>query len=363
MSDRVQHIDVAKGISISLVAFFHTGLGHIFPAITEPVSIFRMPLFFFLSGVFFSFNSKPRDFIIKKSESLLKPYFFVLFIVLIFHILTGKENILSKLVSILYGNGSSELGIWIPLWFLTHLFAVYCFSYLICKTAQHFKLSWATQFISLIFLLFISPTFIDLFWNKDIETSPYSFLSLGLPFSSDLLLISSSYFILGHLLRKHIINFSPSKYIVIASIVLFLAIVNFTDAHINLHDRSYLNPFYATAGAIFGIYIVLTISWLLSKSERLSFTPLSLGASSLFILIFHVPINDTVATYLASIIENETIVITARLFSYLLCIFIPLGIKWIVVRNNILALGFYPIKSNKLVQKLRFNNWRVTKSM
>jgi len=63
MSGRVKHIDIAKGISIFLVALAHST--HIFAplvssklifyyqAVISPMSLFRLPLFFFLSGYFF----------------------------------------------------------------------------------------------------------------------------------------------------------------------------------------------------------------------------------------------------------------------------------------------------------------------
>jgi fucose 4-O-acetylase-like acetyltransferase len=352
MNERVKHIDVAKGISIFLVALFHSGLGNLVPAITEPMSLFRIPLFFFLSGVFFSFDTKPKDFLIKKFESLLKPYFVVLFTILMIQMLIGDENISKKFYGILYGTGPTILDIWTALWFLTHLFAVYCFSFIVCKLIQPLNLSWATKFISLIFILIVSSLFIDLFWNVEIDILSDSYLLLGLPFSLDIVFITASYFILGNLLRKEIINFSPNKLVAIFSLFMFLCIVNFTDAHTNLNERSFSNPIFATVGAIFGIYMVLAISWLLSRKQSLSFIPLTLGKSSLFILIFHVPINHVIANYFVSIISDEKILIAARVVAFLLSISLPLAIKWIVVRNSILSLAFFPIRSNKVIQKM-----------
>jgi len=50
---RVEHIDIARGISITLVAMFHSHLKFSIPEVIEPMSLFRMPLFLVLSGVFF----------------------------------------------------------------------------------------------------------------------------------------------------------------------------------------------------------------------------------------------------------------------------------------------------------------------
>jgi fucose 4-O-acetylase-like acetyltransferase len=62
MDGRVKHIDIAKGISIFLVAMAH-GTPVFVPLVSSkvifyyqevigPISLFRLPLFFFLSGIF-----------------------------------------------------------------------------------------------------------------------------------------------------------------------------------------------------------------------------------------------------------------------------------------------------------------------
>ena len=352
MNDRIKHIDIAKGISISLVALFHSGLGNLIPAITEPMSLFRIPLFFFLSGVFFSLNTTTKEFLFKKSEALLKPYFIVLITVLLIHVTTGEEHILSKFTSILYGNGSTLIGIWIPMWFLTHLFAVYCFTFVTGKLVQPLKLSWNTKLLSLMVLLLVSPNFIDLFVDKSMLTSPDPHQLIGLPFSFDLILITSCFFLFGKLLRTHILNFTPNKLWVMVAIISFLCVVNFTEAHTNFYAREYKSPLFSTLGAIVGIYVVLTISWLLARKHWLSVIPLALGKGSLFILIFHVPLNDAIATYFASIMEDGYLLTSARVFSYLLSIFIPLGIRWVVMRSSVLSLGFFPVRTNRFVRRM-----------
>ncbi|MEW8495846.1 MAG: acyltransferase family protein, partial [Candidatus Thiodiazotropha taylori] len=63
MGVRVKHVDIAKGISITLVAMFHTKLRIFVPDIVDPLSLFRLPLFFFLSGIFFSWAAAPGAFV------------------------------------------------------------------------------------------------------------------------------------------------------------------------------------------------------------------------------------------------------------------------------------------------------------
>ncbi len=48
---RIEFIDLAKGLCISLVVLFHI---HSFETTTETaLRFFRMPLYYFLSGIFF----------------------------------------------------------------------------------------------------------------------------------------------------------------------------------------------------------------------------------------------------------------------------------------------------------------------
>ena len=66
MNRRIELIDIAKGISIILVAFAHSKLRPYLPELNNALSLFRMPLFFFLSGIFFSAAINPDIFLIKK---------------------------------------------------------------------------------------------------------------------------------------------------------------------------------------------------------------------------------------------------------------------------------------------------------
>jgi fucose 4-O-acetylase-like acetyltransferase len=81
-----------------------------------------MPLFFILSGVFFSWNLKSSDFLIKKFNTVLKPYALVSFALLGITALKSPEILGTQLIGILYGNGETIRCT--PMWFLTHLFIV-----------------------------------------------------------------------------------------------------------------------------------------------------------------------------------------------------------------------------------------------
>ena len=71
---RDETIDIAKGVGIFCVV-----LGH-FAVFASPlyhyIYLFHMPLFFFLSGMFFKKEDKLKPFLLKKTKRLLLPYLF-----------------------------------------------------------------------------------------------------------------------------------------------------------------------------------------------------------------------------------------------------------------------------------------------
>ncbi len=348
MVNRIEHIDIAKGISITLVAIFHSKLKIFFPGFMEAMSLFRMPLFFFLSGVFFSWSLPPKKYILKKSESLLKPYFVVLlFLLLIDFILIG-DDLLWTFKGIFYGNGDTID--WTPLWFLTHLFLVYFTVYFAFRFLKFESASMIYKCVLLFILMVVGSSYIDYFWYNDIEIFGYMVNVPGLPFSLDLIFITSVYFTCGYLFRSKLTVFSPNIFLVVLFAIVFMYVCMFTDSHINLNIRIYENPFFATLGAISGIYIIISLSFMIAKSKILSFVPLRLGEASLYILIFHSYIQNTFYSYFSvNVVESEGLLLVAFI-SCVLSVTLPLIIKWFVLRNDYLALAFIPFKSNKLLQ-------------
>mgnify|MGYP000345723560 FL=1 len=71
---RIEFIDLAKGLCISLVLLYHI---HDFETNVERALLFfRMPLYYFLSGIFFKDYSGFIDFSIRKINKLIVPYLF-----------------------------------------------------------------------------------------------------------------------------------------------------------------------------------------------------------------------------------------------------------------------------------------------
>lgn len=83
---RIEWIDTAKGLGIICIIVSHFNLESInaewFRAI---IQIFDVPLFFFLSGYMFKENLDFKSFLLKKTKSLVVPYFCIGAFLLLFN--------------------------------------------------------------------------------------------------------------------------------------------------------------------------------------------------------------------------------------------------------------------------------------
>lgn len=135
---RIQYIDLAKGICITLVVLYHVFYNlHYMPPVIKTLSLFRMPLYFFLSGLFFKEYEGFFGFFLRKVNKLLIPFFFFYVvtsfampnIMLLFgHTVIHKESLgISGLWAFIAKEEFSNS----PIWFLWALFLVNIYFYAI----------------------------------------------------------------------------------------------------------------------------------------------------------------------------------------------------------------------------------------
>ena len=118
--DRIEYIDLAKGICILLVVLDHISDEGYFSDGNYPLNeIFeqmRMPLYFILSGLFFKdYQGGIREFLLRKVNRILVPYLFF------FLLLRGSSWLVRNYTSFA-STGVNIDSIWSPLWFLRCLF-------------------------------------------------------------------------------------------------------------------------------------------------------------------------------------------------------------------------------------------------
>ena len=133
MKQRIEYIDLAKGICISLVVLLHV-YGDLSGSIIKIMNLFRMPLYFVLSGLFFKTYEGLFPFLKKKTNKLLIPFLFsFLFVVIPFTVILCKMNGEEiTALGLFWGEyGKLNLGINGASWFLLCLFAVNAYFYII----------------------------------------------------------------------------------------------------------------------------------------------------------------------------------------------------------------------------------------
>ncbi len=296
-------IDIVKGIGIITVVLCHSWLAKENAELSRIVYSFNMPLFFFVSGLFFNPNLNFKQLIYKKADGLLKPFFVVVlslfFLDLIF---TQKFDIPKGLFAILYATGNTLN--WAPLWFLPHLFLVFLSAWILNKLIFSHLNNLLVKYILLLIMLLIGILQIQLIWANPVN--PFGIVNLnlerhnliGLPFSLDLIPVSVSFFLAGHFLTKQMLNFKFNIYSATIAALFFLGLHYQFDETINLSFRQYGNILICTTQIIAGIYLVFSIAYLCQYIEKLSNLLAYLGAASLFILIFHYASQRTFTGYL-----------------------------------------------------------------
>lgn len=232
---RVKHTDIAKGVSIVLVAMNHSKISEFLPTLIEALGLLRMPLFFFLAGIFISPNNTIIDSVVRKGRALLQPYFVTLLSLSIVHVFLPLNNVRfeDEIAGIFYGVGDTIS--WTSLWFLPHLFVLASVGFVIIKS---FKFEQRTASEKMVF--FICLISLNYFTSQYISLLEFSLVGVeepirGLPFSIDLLPFSLIFFLGGYVSKNLVVDFKLSWQSLCFALASFLAICLCTTADINLN--------------------------------------------------------------------------------------------------------------------------------
>lgn len=324
MSDnkRIAFIDLAKGFCILLVVATHT-MGAI------PVNIlfssFRIPLYFFLSGLFFKTYGGGYNFLIKKTNKLLIPFLFLyLFTVVGLSLLKSCFGNEEFDVSVFYGFVLEKGYVNSAIWFLLCLFEVnilFCIISLVCRYKK-----------ALMFFCCLLSGIIG--------------YNIHSPMYLDTCLVAMPFFFIGYFLRNSSVNILyANKYDRYNSIfipflvILFLVLLlpDFVDGKIPhcLYVWNYyeLEVFRLYTVGLIGIFIILLLS------KRMSYVPYIsyIGRYSIVILGIHQLVNHLLlgcfiklCAHYSFDIHNIWILI----MKFVLCVlissmFIPVCIKYL----------------------------------
>jgi fucose 4-O-acetylase-like acetyltransferase len=309
MSKRIEYIDIARGIGILLVVMGHNDFSAISPFLHKLIYSFHMPLFFFLSGYFLNAGLPFWTFFKKRFNSLLKPFFFTIFMIYFFSVSFEKMSFataITRITKSLYATGFYID--WVQLWFLPHLFVVSLYAYLFYKVVGRIDRTWI-RWLILLFTLFLGTLYLKAFFPFPLSVFGKDYRLLGLPYSLDLVLLSGFFFILGSETRhlKTDVLFGNTFFMLVAGAALVLMNIFLTPT-IDLNTRTYDSLVISTLEAVTGILFILALSrqidlhtsWLANLFKYL-------GRITLIILILHGPIQDFWGQKLTVVTGNQVL--------------------------------------------------------
>ena len=306
MSNRIQYIDIARGIGILLVVLGHNDFALVSPFVYQVIYSFHMPLFFFLSGYFINSSVGFWEFVRRRFNSLLRPFLFTIFMIYFVSVSFEKmsfQTALFRITKSLYGTGYYLD--WVQLWFLPHLFVVSLYAYVFLFVLRKVNNRWWRWGI-LLATLAISIPLLKTFYPFSLQVFGKDYELYGLPFSLDLVFLSGFFFILGSEIRQVTSEEMFSNPILLAVTGIVLLLMNyFFAARIDLNTRLYESFLINTVESILGILFILALSRQIElRSESFASLFRYFGQISLIILIFHVPIQDFWAQKVLAVTNN-----------------------------------------------------------
>lgn len=180
---RIEWVDVAKGLGLLCVILGHFRLSFL----SSWVYTFHIPLFFFLSGFVFSGRKYSfKKYLIKKSKTLLIPYFILgmgIFVVWCFIYWAQGRPGMDYLE--MFWNFIKQEHFW-TIWFLACLFMVELLYYWIDKASV--RVPWLSTLISCILCG------LGFLW--------YRLGGKGIPWNLDIMLVAQFFFHMGYLLKS-----------------------------------------------------------------------------------------------------------------------------------------------------------------
>lgn len=256
---RVEFFDLAKGFCILLVVLFHiTEYYEIEMPASDMIKSMRLPLYFFLSGCFFKTYNGILDFLARKTNKLLIPFFFwfiltSLLIPLIFTrfelpLFSEVHSVKTVLTGFYHGKFPNS-----AIWFLLCLFWVNVMFYLISIIAKEFKNTFAV-IMGLSVLAGLMGVTLGTF-------------SIRIPFFIDAAFTSLPFFIFGYVMYRYSPIVQPNKYDKwIPLILLVLLTILFFSPHYSLNFNQQVNYhsflFIYVCGFAGALSVVLLSKWI-----------------------------------------------------------------------------------------------------
>ena len=276
--ERIEWIDVARGLSILLILFWHTLDGGV---IISALQLFLVAVFFVLSGMVWKQAPNIKTFLMGLLRGIVIPYFFAGIVSIILYLcagsLFGKASIGPGdcILGLFYANSRTGLMVWCrPLWFLPCLVVVR----ILWELISHIK---KTVFQYVIVLLI---------WAVAIVVYYTNLREWKLPWEFEVALHALTYYVIGVMIKRHFRSLKRDRVktwilLCVAAVCLGICVLMLY-INGNKHSFQYVQfgcyPLYVI-GALAGSGMVIAVSMLIGKCKLLEW----IGQNSLILLLWH----------------------------------------------------------------------------
>ncbi|SDZ33849.1 Fucose 4-O-acetylase [Pseudomonas salomonii] len=341
-------MDIAKGIGILLIVYGHSWFVANSLELQYPIiASFILPLFFFLSGVFFKPEQPFVEMAVRKADGLLKPFFFTMLVyVLVRDVLRGQP-LLPDVGGVLYA--SVDTIPWQALWFLPHFWVAILFSWLMLRLIQRLKLSLPVSCLLIVVQLLIGIRVLPWFWQIPVTVGGQTWTLPGLPFGLEITLISSTYFIYGYLLRDWLRRHEGSLLTLVISVVLFAAVFLYSHDTMDLAQRRYDHWLWTSLLAVIGVYASWSLARVLMASAVITRVMTYIGQSTLILLIFHGEIQHKTVDLMERVGLHPLL---SACIGLVVAVVVPLLIGEVIKRVALLRFFYFPFPVRKAPKPL-----------
>lgn len=274
---RLVFVDVAKAIAIFLVV-----LGHVVSSNTTTKLVlysFHMPLFFILSGFFFSMNGGGVEQTRKKFMSLIVPFLLWGAIYCDFSLKNLALVFYGTRETLCYAHSLSSL------WFLPALFVGFVLNYVFSFVQSKIPLNKLLTDVSGV-ILFLAVGFLIPHNQK-----------YGLPWSADVAFVSAGFIRVGLLTKDLFCALGKMRfYKVLICMIPVVGVFCFTCCYctspvgyVLMANALYGNPFVFVGNALLGSLAVILVSLLIERVPWHKWNPYIVGQHTLGIFLVHKP--------------------------------------------------------------------------
>lgn len=289
-NERIQYLDIAKGISLLLVMISHScgfpfGTGKYFTA-------FYIQIFFILSGLTYKSGKSISENIVKRFKGIIIPYFIYSAVILVIYFVLSNAKSVKELIDIVIGvlysryclypidyEGENRYFLQIgnsPMWFLTAIFISSCIFYIAMECIKDRKRH----------LCICSIVFLALTMSMD-------YLPILLPWSMDTAFFGAFFMLIGYYCKT--VYLKEKSWKVLVSVVAMYLICCYFNTGINLSIRQYgdygiINVIAVSIVGMSGSFLCICFSRMIDFIPVIRDIFAYIGKNTIMLLALHVTI-------------------------------------------------------------------------